>query len=212
MTRDALTLKAIEHTSAHAEKLLLSRVSRGDEHAFRILFEQYRKRVYTYALKIVKSEASAEEILHDVFIKIWQHKNITEIENLESFLRTVTKNTTLKVLRRIKLEVRTNDEFGNGWEETHNETEDTILLKETAQILGKGINLLSPQQKQVYLLCREEGLKYAEVAQRLSISPETVKTHMKQALKFLREYVNKYGQLPVLVSFISFLQMISESR
>jgi len=212
MIRNAPKPKAAEPTSAHAEKLLLVKISLGDEHAFRILFEQHRKRVYTYALKIVKSEVYAEEILHDVFIKIWQHKSITEIENLESFLRTVTKNTTLKVLRRIKLEVRVNDELGHTWQEIHNETEDAILLKETAQILSQGINLLSPQQKQVYLLCREEGLKYADVAQRLSISTETVKTHMKQALKFLRTYVSKNGELSMLASFISFLQIISERK
>lgn len=209
MTRNATTLKVVEHQSADAEKLLLNKISLGDEHAFRILFDQHRKRVYTYALKIVKSASYAEEILHDVFIKIWQYKSITEIENLELFLRTVTRNTTFKVLRRIKLEIKVNDEWGQGWEEVHNETENTILLKDTAQILNEGINLLSPQQKLVYVLCRNEGLKYADVAQRLSISTETVKSHMKQALKFLRTYVSKHSDLSMLIIF---LQIVSERK
>jgi RNA polymerase sigma-70 factor (ECF subfamily) len=209
MIRNATKPTAVEHHSADAEKLLLNKISLGDEHAFRILFDQHRKRVYAYALKIVKSESYAEEILHDVFIKIWQHKSITEIENLELFLRTVTKNTTFKVLRRIKLEIRINEEWGHDWEEVHNETEDAILLKDTAEIFNQGLNLLSPQQKLVYTLCRDEGLKYAEVAQRLSISTETVKSHMKQALKFLRTYVRKHNDLSMLIIFF---QIISERK
>lgn len=209
MIPNASKFKAVEQASASAEKLLLTKISLGDEHAFRILFDQHRKRVYTYALRIVKSEDYAEEILHDVFIKIWQHKNITDIENLDFFLRTVTKNTTFKVLRRIKLEIRVNDEWGHNWEEVHNETEDAILLKDTANILNQGINLLSPQQKLVYTLCRDEGLKYADVAQRLSISTETVKSHMKQALKFLRTHVGKHNDLSMLIIF---LQIISERK
>jgi len=209
MTRNAPKIKAIEQPSANAEKLLLTKISLGDEQAFRILFDQHRKRVYAYALKIVKSESYAEEILHDVFIRIWQHKSISEIENLELFLRTVTKNTTFKVLRRIKLEIRINDEWGHDWKEVHNETEDAILLKDTEEVLNQGVNLLSPQQKLVYTLCRDQGLKYAEVAQRLSISTETVKSHMKQALKFLRTYMSKHNDLSMLIIFF---QIISERK
>jgi RNA polymerase sigma-70 factor (family 1) len=209
MIRNATKPKAVEHHSADAEKLLLNKISLGDEQAFRILFDQHRKRVYTYALKIVKSDSYAEEILHDVFMKIWQHKSISEIENLKLFLRTITKNTTFKVLRRIKLEMRTNDEWGHNWEEVHNETEEAILLKDTAEILNEGINMLSPQQKLVYMLCKEEGLKYADVALRLSISTETVKSHMKQAFKFLRTYMSKHNDLSMLIIC---LQIISEKK
>jgi RNA polymerase sigma-70 factor (family 1) len=209
MIRNAPKIKAVEQPSAEAEKLLLKKVSLGDEHAFRILFDQHRKRVYSYALKLLKSEVYAEEILHDVFMKIWHYKKLNEVQNFTFFLRTVTKNTTFKVLRRIKLEIRINDEFGHNWEELHNETEDAILLKDTADLLNEGINLLSPQQKLVYMLCKEEGLKYSDVAERLSISTETVKSHMKQALRFLRTYVGKYNDLSM---FIICLQIISERK
>ena len=209
MIRNAPKIEAIEQPSANAEKLLLTKISLGDEHAFRILFDQHRKQVYNYALRLLKSEIYAEEILHDVFIKIWHYENLNDIENFAFFLRTVAKNTTFKVLRRIKLEIRVNNEWGHNWEETHNETEDAIILKDTAELLSQGINLLSPQQKLVYMLCKEEGLKYADVAQRLSISTETVKSHMKQALKFLRTYVGKHNDLSMLIIC---LQIISERK
>ncbi|MDO7744192.1 MAG: sigma-70 family RNA polymerase sigma factor, partial [Pedobacter sp.] len=168
-----------------------------------------RKHIYSYALKIVKSEIFAEEILHDVFMKIWHHENAAEIDNLEYYLKTITRNITFNVLRRIKLEVRVNHELSYSWAEMHNETEEAIIGNEASKLLHQGIDLLPPQQKLVYILCRDEGLKYAQVAERLSISPLTVKTHMQQALRFLRNYVSKHSDLSM---FVILLQIISEKK
>jgi RNA polymerase sigma-70 factor (family 1) len=202
-------LKAIDYGHADEEHSLLGKISLGDEASFRFLFDKHRKFIYSYALKIVKSEIYAEEILHDVFMKIWQHENLAEIENLEFYLRTITKNITFNVLRRIRLELRVNHELSHSWEETHNDTEETIMGNEAMQLLNQGIELLPPQQKLVYTLCREEGLKYAQVAEKLSLSPLTVKTHMQQALRFLRNYVSKHSDLTMLLIF---LQILTEKK
>lgn len=202
-------LKALDCTPNIEESLLLEKISLGDEVSFRIVFDKYRKQIYTYALKIVKSESNAEEILHDVFIKVWEHKNPAEIENLEFYLKTLTKHITLNVLRRAKLEIRVSNELSHNWAEIHNDTENTISANDAAKILHKGINLLPPQQKLVYMLCREEGLKYAQVAERLSLSPLTVKTHMQQALRFLRNYITKHSDISM---FIIMMQILSEKK
>lgn len=203
------TLKAIDCGQSSEEQSLLEKITQGDEVSFRILFDQHRKYIYSYALKILKSEIYAEEILHDVFMKIWQHENLEAIENLEAYLKTLTKNITFNVLRRIKLELRVNHELSHTWQETHNDTEETIIGNEAVQLLNQGIQLLPPQQKLVYTLCREEGLKYAQVAEKLSLSPLTVKTHMQQALRFLRNYVSKHSDVTMLVIF---LQVLSEKK
>lgn len=182
------------------ENILLYRISLGDEYAFRAVFDRYRSRVYSYALKIIKSNERAEEILHDVFLKIWQHESPTGIENLEAYLKVVTRNTTLKALRRIRLELHATYVWKYAAEAARNETEEVVLFNDAAVILNQAIELLPPQQKQVYKLCRLEGLKYAQVAERLSLSPLTVKTHMQHALRFLRSYyVNKHGDTLILL-------------
>jgi len=200
---------AIDGAQPDEEKSLLARITLGDETSFRIVFDRHRKHIYSYALKIVKSEIFAEEILHDVFMKIWHHENAAEIDHLEHYLKTITRNITFNVLRRIKLEVRVNHELSYSWAETHNETEEAIIGNEASKLLNEGIDLLPPQQKLVYILCRDEGLKYAQVAERLSISPLTVKTHMQQALRFLRNYVSKHSDLSM---FVILLQIISEKK
>lgn len=192
-------------TPTNDEHSLLCKVQKGDEAAFRLLFDRYKKQIYSYALKIVKSESYAEEILHDVFIRIWQHENPAEIENLTYYLRTLTRNITFNILRRIKLELKVNDDRSHYWEETHNDTENTVILNDATQMLNQAISLLPPQQKLVYTLCREEGLKYAQVAERLCISPLTVKTHMQQALRFLRSYVNKHSDMTMLLVLFQIL-------
>lgn len=202
-------LRVADRLPSYDEKLLLSKISKGDEVAFRMVFDYHRKRVYSYALKVVKSESQAEEILHDVFMKIWQHESADEIESLEFYLRTLTKHITFKLLRRMKLEVRVNEELSHSWTENHNETEDRIISNDTERILTEAINLLPPQQKMVYTLCKDEGLQYAQVAEKLSISPLTVKTHMQHALRFLRNYVINNTDVSM---FIILMQIISEKK
>lgn len=187
------------------EKVLLSRIEAGDEYAFRVLYDRYRMKLYSYALKIIKSEILAEDILHEVFLKIWQHEKISDIDNIEAYLKVITRNHTLKALRRHQLEIHAGYVLGKTWQEAHNETEESVLLNDSKNILKQGIEMLPPQQKLVYNLCREEGLKYEEAARHLSISPLTVKTHMQHALRFLRGYLSKYTDVSLLLILIQLL-------
>lgn len=195
----------IKEVQLNDEQQLLYQLSQGDEKSFRVLFEIHRKRVFSCALKIIKSNVYAEEILHDVFLKIWRHKNAAEIKDLGSYLRIMTRNATLKMLHKHKMEIKVTQQLIHSWKEDHNGTEEEILLNDSNNILKEGVALLPQQQRKVYLLCREEGLKYAQVAERLSLSPLTVKTHMQQALRFLRNYVIKHNDIAMLAILVKIL-------
>jgi RNA polymerase sigma-70 factor (ECF subfamily) len=184
------------------EKALLQNISLGDERAFRELFDSHRAKVYGYALKIIKSETQAEDILQDVFLKIWQHENLGDIQNFEGYLKTMTKNHVFKVLRRQSLEMATNKRLKVEWIEGHNETEESLLLNDSQHIINEAINQMPPKQKLVYNLCKNEGLKYEAVAKILSISPLTVKTHMQHSLRFLRNYLSKHTDIAVLILLV----------
>lgn len=183
---------------------LLNRASTGDEAAFCALYDRYRPKVYSYALKITRSVEMAEDIVHDVFVKLWDNGGM-EVENVDGFLRVVTRNHTLKVLRRQVLVHRTARDIGKLQPHSDLCTDEAIAYNETQEMLLNAISRLSPQRKQVFLLCREEGLKYDEVAERMNLSPLTVKTHMQHALRFLRNYVSKYSGLVLLLAVIRFL-------
>ncbi|WP_017257241.1 RNA polymerase sigma factor [Pedobacter arcticus] len=191
------------------EKALLKDVSCGNEKDFRELFNSYRGKVYGYAFKILKSETDAEDVLQDVFLKLWLHGRVEELENFEGYLKTMTRNHVFKVLRRQNLKFASDNQLKIRWTEAHNETEESLLLNDSQLIINQAIEQLPPRQKLVYKLCKHEGLKYEAAAKVLSISPLTVKTHMQQSLRFLRNYLTKHTDVVTsLLIFRVFIEII----
>ncbi|MFC3197927.1 RNA polymerase sigma factor [Parapedobacter deserti] len=174
------------------EKQLLERISIQDEGAFSVLYDRFRPKVYTYALKISGSVEVAEDIVHEVFLKVWQCREPDNIANLDAYLRVVTRNFTLKWLRRMILERTVGKEMKDNWDEVDFSTEQAVNLKETQEVIDRAIALLPPQRRLIFQLCKNEGLKYEEVAERTNLSRLTVKTHMQLALRFLRNYMVRY--------------------
>jgi RNA polymerase sigma-70 factor (family 1) len=180
---------------------LLTQIAVGDEHAFRIL-NTYSSRIFGYAIKLTKSQDLSEEIVQDVFMKIWINRStIGEIQNIEAYLITLTRNHAFNVLKRVAIEEIAKAKLSKKLEEAHHETEEAVNFHESQAILNNAIDRLPPQQRLVYSLCHEEGLKYEEVAQRLNISRLTVKTHMQQALRTLK--ANFSGFAAVVVVFLA---------
>jgi len=184
----------------NSESDLVHRIAAGDQTAFRIIYDRFRRKIYTFSLKMLKSELLAEEVVQETFLKIWQlGDDLVKITHLEAYMVTLARNRALDMLRRLELENKAGRNTARDWKEAHNETEEQILLNDTRQILLAGIECLPPQQKLVYQLCHQEGLKYEEAAARLNLSPLTVKKHMQLALQFLRNYIAKHTDIAVAV-------------
>lgn len=192
------------------KKHFFKSISSKDEKEFRNLFNSYRGKVYGYALKILKSEAEAEDVLQDVFLNLWLHGGLGELENFEGYLKVTTRNHVFKVLRRQNLQFATDSLLKIDWTEGHNETEESLLLNDSQIILNQAIDQLPPRQKLVYNLCKTEGLKYEAVAKVLAISPLTVKTHMQNSLRFVRNYLIKHTDVAVTLLFLRILTEINK--
>lgn len=183
-----------------SEQELLRRVAEGSSVAFKILYDKYQKQVYNKALFLLRSETLAEEVLQEVMLKLWQNADkLDGNSNVAAYLTTLTKNRSFQFLRRKVLEAKTNILLGQTWSESHNETEEQIFLEETRSVLANGIAQLPPQQKLVYELCHQKGLKYEEVALQLQLSPETVKSYMKLSLRFLRNYIARHTDVAAIL-------------
>ena len=173
------------------EITLLQQVSEGDEFAFRQLFEAYRDKLYTYILKITESRETAEDTVHDVFLKLWtSREKLPEIQNLSAYLYRMAHNHAYNGLRRMAkhtLIVAELTRDATAYES--NDPDDILVRKEIQQFIHDAVNKLTPQQQQVYKMSREEGLKHEEIAQRLNISIFTVKKHMGDALISLRKEI-----------------------
>jgi RNA polymerase sigma-70 factor (family 1) len=171
---------------------LVMRVADGDPGAFRELFETFSPKVYGFALKLTHSPAIAEELVQEVFMKIWMYRGgLRGVEHFPAYLYTITRNLTFNVLKRLSAEQKAKAEYIKGFREDVHETEETVIGRDYQNILQNAIDKLSPQQKLVYSLCHGEGMKYEEAAEKLHISRLTVKTHMQQAIRSIKTHFRR---------------------
>jgi RNA polymerase sigma-70 factor (ECF subfamily) len=184
-----------------SEKNELIRVSEGDEMAYNRLYYKYHQQLGKHVFQITNSMDLAEEIVQDVFLKIWLNREVLAgVQNFKAYLFVISKNHTLNCLRKISVE-----------RQRFNNIEDTytsILVDSSSDsndyytILDEAINRLPPQQQKVYLLSRHERLRYAEVANRMNISRESVKKYLQIATFSITNYVLTNFHILLILSFI----------
>lgn len=164
-------------------------IAKGDETAFATLFDHYRNRIYSSAWKLSRSPVVAEEIVQNVFLKIWLNRTgLTSINNFSAYLFVITRNEVYLALNRIARNCKIRTLLSKEQVSEDNDNERRFMDREYQNVLQKAIERLPVQQKRVYKLMKEEGLKREEAASLLRIHPETVKTHLAQAVKSVRTY------------------------
>jgi RNA polymerase sigma-70 factor (ECF subfamily) len=185
------------------ESELIKQVISGSERAFSKLFDGYYKSLGDYVYRLTESLEITEEIDQDVFIKIWTKKeNLKEIESFSNYLFIISRNQTYNFLRKKANERVRQLEWEKDFEE-QSMLNDDKSGEFYRSLLEKAIEKLPPQQKKVYLLSRNDRLKYVEIAQKLNISSETVKKHMQSAIKFLKSNINVENDGVVVVILLA---------
>jgi RNA polymerase sigma-70 factor (ECF subfamily) len=182
------------------ENKLLFELSQGNEIAFTTLYNRYKNVVYSSALKITKSKTLSEEVVQDVFMKIWLRKEeLQDITDFESYLFISGRNQIFNMIKKIARE----DTFKNDLKHTDSSfnATDSFLKDEQYNVLLSQILLkLPPQQQKIYQMAKVEGLSHQKIAEILDISPLTVKKHMAQALKLIRVQLARHINL-IIISF-----------
>lgn len=181
------------------ESRMLELLAAGSEYAFTELFSRYRAKVYTVAFRFLRTQEAAEEVVQDVFLKCWlKRQELTQVKNLDAYLRTVTRNLVLNRFRKLANEVAAQQELGRREQQT-DDTDHLLLGHQYQQILQAALSQLPPQQREVYRLAREEELSHEDIASRMNISPVTVKSHMARALQYIRRYINSSMTILIII-------------
>lgn len=172
---------------------LIKRLKEGDIKAFDEIYRSYCNRLFGFVLNIIKQESDAEEIVQEVFVRIWSSRNkIDEFASFDSFLFTIAYNNTMSLLRKRVNEQKYLDHLKNIQKEGFsNDIIDELHYQELHQRYKQVINQLTPRQKEIYLLSREEGLTYKEIAEKTGISKNTVEIHMTKAINFIKNNLQK---------------------
>ncbi|MBB6501336.1 RNA polymerase sigma factor [Pedobacter cryoconitis] len=175
---------------------LLIKLREGDESAFIKIYNQYRSKVYTYSYQLSKSTVTAEETVQEVFIKIWHKREQLNTElSFSAYIKKITLNHVLNHLKKVARERALQEQVFNNIETSSNKTEDRILEKELRKIYEEAIERLPQQKKLIYQMSRKDELSHDEIARQLNISKNTVKNHMVEATRSIREYVSKNGSV-----------------
>lgn len=186
---------------AYQEKELLQQVADGSETAFRTLFNLYRRRLYSYVFKITESRETAEDAVQDIFLKLWDRRHtLPGIENISAYLHRMAYNFAYHGFRQLAKESLLLDHLRSQSPHSTYNPVDTVVSREVKVYIQTVVDRLTPQQRKVFLLSREGGLKQEEIARRLGISIFAVKKHMVDALRFLRDEISQqYGPQAIAV-------------
>ena len=174
------------------EKLLLQQIAEGDEKAFAIIVSRYWNNIYAQALTYIKSGHHAQDIVQEIFIKVWEKRQtLCNVERFDSFLFIIARNYIISELRK-KIAQPLQPDFVDVYKEDSMVPDRILSFKQLREHLETAINLLPQQQKTAFLLSRDEGLSYEAIARQMNLSKETVKKHMCRALNFLRLYIKTH--------------------
>jgi RNA polymerase sigma-70 factor (ECF subfamily) len=160
------------------------------EEKFSELYNQSYETLHSFLMNIVHERAIAEDLAHNVFLKLWLSMDKFQIDNYEAYLYMMARNEAITHLRRVKQTRSVNQLLTSNQVEGVNFTEEVICQKETEVLFQKAINHLSPQRRKVYVLGQLERLPREEIAKLLGISPFTVKEIMRTSAQQIREFIN----------------------
>ena len=177
------------------EKRLLLLISQDSNYAFQFIYDLHKDNIYRVAIMILNSPILAEEVVQDVFLKLWfERKNLTELQSLENWLFIVARNHCLKQFRKIAAEWKRIDDYRVVEDSLFEEHPENGIDKNIYHNLHENaIATLTEHQKKVYELVKLQNLSHHEVASKLKISPLTVNKHLVRALKQIRKYIKESG-------------------
>jgi RNA polymerase sigma-70 factor (ECF subfamily) len=181
----------------HSDQKLVSGVRNGDLWAYEELYKKYYAYLCLVAGHIIRSQSDAEEIVSDVFVRLWNLRERTEItSSVKAYLIRAVHNASLNYIEQNALRLKSTERLSSSdlkvlaWDSDY--PLGHLFEKELQDILANCINELPESCREIFLLSRDKDMKYNEISSKLCISVNTVKSQLKIALSRLRVAVRNY--------------------
>ena len=175
--------------NSNREKHLIKQLKGSSHGAFAEIYDHYSKRVYAFSVKSLKDNSEAENAVQTIFMRLWEHREeLNEELSLIAYLFKLTKNHIINVnKRKIYKEILT--EYLKENSESQVDLNKDIDCKDIVRFVERLLEELPERRKEMFLLNRNDGLTYREIANKLNVSENTVDTQIRNALNYLREKV-----------------------
>lgn len=185
---------------SNSEKGLLLQIINGDAGAFAEIYDLYKDRIFAFAFTLTKSKEIAEEATQEVFVKLWERRDQIKTDYpLTPYIKKITYNYIISFFRKVKLDRQLQQNLYTNMEALRNTNEDELLQKELNKLYQLAIEQLPRQKRTAYLLSREQHLSYEEIALQMGLSKNTVRNHMTEAIRFIRNYITNHAGLACLI-------------
>lgn len=193
-------LKRMDNNSGH-ELALFRQIAMGDEAAFASLFHLYVPKIKPVITQIIRVEGPEKDIIQEIFLGIWLgREKLNEVAVPHNWIFKMVYFRCYTWLQRQGTRNKAVHILGLENPLVSNFTEENLSFSETAMLVKQAIQQLPPQAKKIYTLSRESGLKIAEIAHQLDLSPQTIKNSLVRSLKSIREFLIEHGViLPLLL-------------
>lgn len=178
------------------EQTVLSLISKDSQYAFQLIYDRYKDRIYRVAVNMLKSTVLAQEVVQDVFMKVWfERQKLYQLRSFEDWIFIVARNHIFNQLKKVSIEWKNAKGLHDQgiYESLIDDTENNLDRIAYYHLHQKALETLTNHQKDVYQLVKLKRLSYKEAAMILNISPLTVKKHMFRAVSSIRKFIHQSG-------------------
>ncbi|GGH18723.1 sigma-70 family RNA polymerase sigma factor [Sphingobacterium alkalisoli] len=186
-----------------AEKMLLYRLQEGDEKAFEEIYLLYRKNIILQAYKLLKSRDLVEEVVQDVFTKLWSNrKKIDPNQVFEAYLNRIVRNHIIDLFRKMKRDQMLKDQLILAINESYDHIEPLLFQKENKKLISEALAHLPALQREIFILFKIEQKSYKELMEEFGLTKSSVNSHIYRANLFLKEYLQKHRKEDLILILI----------
>ena len=177
----------------YSDMELADLLKEGDQQAYTAIYDRYKTLLYIFTLRRLGDREESKDLISDLFTAIWSnHSTITLKSSLSAYLYTSARNRIIDLITHKQVQSRYIDSFQGYLDQGEDNADHLVRSKELTALIDLEISALPIKMREVFLLSRETYLSRAEIAIKLGISEETVKSHMHHAIKILKARLNSF--------------------
>ena len=191
----------METKLTNQDNRIIDQLREGSKDAFHFLYDTYGPKIYAFAFSYLKNSADAEELLQEVFLKLWEiRSSIDNSKNIKSFLFKICINLIYDFIRRKNIEKAYMDYSGYESEKCCDNTWHDVIYNEMLSNLHQLVSGMPQQRQRIFRMSKEDGLSNEEIALQLNLSRRTVENQLYRAVSLLKEKLGT-GSLAALLFF-----------
>ena len=185
------------------ERELFMQIANGDETAFRMLFDQYRERLYFFAWQLCHSAVEAEEVVQDIFLRLWENRSkLGEVDFPRKYIYIMARNRTLDLLSKIARDQRLISEVWTNMSQSDNYLEDLLHAQDSQLLIDQAVSQLPEKKRAIFLMSRRDGLSLREIADQTGLSIQTVKNILTEVLKHIKAFLARHNALLAIAFWV----------